>query len=162
MFQDDGEIPNNPDLPVIVYKLIFKENPEAIEDTFNRHKWTGSWTGGVFSYHHYHSNTHEVLGVKRGNATILVGGEWGERLKVETGDVVVLPAGTGHKKIKSSDEFEVVGAYPGGMNPDLRKRDTKLRAQDLSEIKHVPIPKTDPVFGDKGPLLEKWIKHKED
>lgn len=158
MFRDDGEIPNNPDLPVIVYEHVFKDNPNDIEAAFNRHDWTGSWTGGVFDYHHYHSNTHEVLAVKRGNATILVGGEEGERLKVETGDVIVLPAGTGHKKIDSSDDFEVVGSYPGGITPNLRRRDTKSRNQDLSEIKHVPIPETDPVFGDKGPLLEKWIK----
>jgi len=158
MFRDDGEIPNNPELPVIVYEQIFKDNPEDIESTFNRHEWTGSWSGGVYDYHHYHSNTHEVLGVKNGEATILVGGEEGERLQVKMGDVIVLPVGTGHKKIESSDDFQVVGAYPNGTNPNLRRRDIKSRTQDLAEIKNVPIPNTDPVFGDTGPLLDKWIK----
>lgn len=158
MFRDDGEIPNNPELPVIVYEQIFKDNPEDIESTFNRHEWTGSWSGGVYDYHHYHSNTHEVLGVKNGEATILVGGEKGERLQVKMGDVLVLPVGTGHKKIESSDDFQVVGAYPNGTNPNLRRRDIKSRMQDLAEIKNVRIPNTDPVFGDTGPLLDKWIK----
>lgn len=158
MFRDDGEIPNNPELPVIVYEQIFKDNPEDIESTFNRHEWTGSWSGGVYDYHHYHSNTHEVLGVKNGEATILVGGEEGERLQVKMGDVIVLPVGTGHKKIESSDDFQVVGAYPNGTNPNLRRRDIKSRMQDLAEIKNVRIPNTDPVFGDTGPLLDKWIK----
>ncbi|MCJ8009303.1 cupin domain-containing protein [Lederbergia wuyishanensis] len=158
MFRDDGEIPNNPELPVIVYEQIFKDNPEDIESTFNRHEWTGSWSGGVYDYHHYHSNTHEVLGVKNGEATILVGGEKGERLQVKMGDVIVLPVGTGHKKIESSDDFQAVGAYPNGTNPNLRRRDIKSRTQDLAEIKNVPIPNTDPVFGDTGPLLDKWIK----
>jgi len=158
MFRDDGEIPNNPELPVIVYEQIFKDNPEDIESTFNRHEWTGSWSGGVYDYHHYHSNTHEVLGVKNGEATILVGGEEGERLQVKMGDVIVLPVGTGHKKIESSDDFQVVGAYPNGTNPNLRRRDIKSRTQDLAEIKNVRIPNTDPVFGDTGPLLDKWIK----
>ncbi|RSK57599.1 cupin domain-containing protein [Bacillus canaveralius] len=158
ILKDDGEIPNNPELPVIVYEGIFRDNPNGIEATFNRHNWSGNWTGGVYDYHHYHSNTHEVLGVKTGKATILVGGDQGERLELNAGDVVVLPAGTGHKKIESSDDFEVVGAYPAGAGYNLRQRDPGLRAQSLAEIRNVPVPETDPVYGDSGPLLEKWNK----
>lgn len=104
---DDGQIPNNPDLPVIIYKAVFKEQPDEIEAAFNRHQWTGSWTGGVYDYHHYHSNTHEVLGVKAGQATVLIGGDQGERLELHQGDVILLPAGTGHKNAESSPDFEV-------------------------------------------------------
>jgi uncharacterized protein YjlB len=158
LFNDDGEIPNNPELPVIVYKGIFKNITDEIEPAFNRHQWTNSWTNGVFDYHHYHTNTHEVLGVKSGQATVLIGGEEGERLELKIGDVIVLPAGTGHKKLKSSTDFAVVGAYPDGKSPNMRKRDSVERAQALTEIQNVPVPKTDPVFGDRGPLLEKWKK----
>ncbi|WP_409306113.1 cupin domain-containing protein [Peribacillus sp. SCS-155] len=154
--KDAGDIPNNQELPVIVYEGIFSGNPNDIESAFNRHNWRGSWSGGIFDYHHYHSNTHEVLGVKAGTATILVGGDDGERLELKVGDVVVLPAGTGHKNIESSDDFEVVGAYPDGMAHNLRKKDPGLRAQAVTEIKQVSVPETDPVFGEKGPLLEKW------
>lgn len=119
---DDGQIPNNPDLPVIIYKAVFKEQPDEIEAAFNRHQWTGSWTGGVYDYHHYHSNTHEVLGVKAGQATVLIGGDQGERLELHQGDVILLPAGTGHKNAESSPDFEVVGAYPGGKSPNMKKK----------------------------------------
>jgi uncharacterized protein YjlB len=157
-FVDDGEIPNNPTLPVIVYERIFRDQPEEMEAAFNRHHWANSWTGDVFDFHHYHSNTHEVLGVKRGRATVLIGGEKGERLELECGDVIVLPAGTGHKKLEIRDDFEVVGAYPDGMHYNLRKRNPEERAQSLSEIESVPVPETDPVFGDEGPLHHKWKK----
>ncbi len=119
--KDDEEIPNNPELPVIVYEGIFQENPEEIESTFSCHQWTNSWVNGVFDYHHYHTNTHEVLGVKTGQATVLIGGEKGERLELQAGDVIVLPAGTGHKRLESSLDFSVVGTYPDGKSPNLKK-----------------------------------------
>ena len=39
-FEDDGVIPNNPSLEVIVYPAAFKENTQEIEEVFNRHEWT--------------------------------------------------------------------------------------------------------------------------
>ncbi|PLS18476.1 hypothetical protein CVD28_07395 [Bacillus sp. M6-12] len=155
---DDGEIPNNSELPVIMYEGIFSDNPNGIEATFNRHNWSGSWTGDIYDFHHYHSNAHEVLGVKSGNAIVLVGGDAGERMELKAGDVIVLPAGTGHMKIGSSPDFEVVGAYPDSKTPNLIERDPAARAQALSEIKEVPVPETDPVFGKGGPLIQKWMK----
>ncbi|MCC3648200.1 MULTISPECIES: cupin domain-containing protein [Cytobacillus] len=156
LLKDDGQIPNNQGLPVIIYKAVFKEQPGEIEAAFNRHQWTGSWTGGVYDYHHYHSNTHEVLGVKAGQATVLIGGDQGERLEISQGDVILLPAGTGHKKIESSPDFEVVGAYPGGTSPNMKKKDPSDRVQALEEIKNVPIPQMDPVYGEEGPMLAEW------
>lgn len=156
LLADDGQIPNNQDLPVIIYKAVFKEQPGEIEPAFNRHQWTGSWTGGVYDYHHYHSNTHEVLGVKAGQATVLIGGDEGERLEVSEGDVILLPAGTGHQKIESSPDFEVVGAYPGGTSPNMKKKDPSDRVQALAEIKNVPVQKEDPVYGEEGPMLAEW------
>ncbi|NMO94378.1 cupin domain-containing protein [Paenibacillus lemnae] len=156
--KDDGEVPNHPDLPVIVYKGVFKDGPGGIESAFNRHGWTGSWSGGVYDYHHYHSNTHEVLGVRSGSATVLVGGDAGERLELAQGDVLVLPAGTAHKKLESSPDFEIVGAYPGGGTPNMRERNPTDRAQSIAEIRSVPVPDKDPVFGDEGPLRHKWVK----
>ena len=154
--QDDGGIPNNAELPVMVYTGVFLDNPNEIEPVFNRHGWTNSWTGGVFDYHHYHPNTHEVLGVKSGKAIVLIGGEQGEQLEVKTGDVIVLPAGTGHKRLEQSPDFSVVGAYPDGKSPNLKKRDPSARAQSLSKIAAIPLPDTDPVFGIDGPLVDQW------
>lgn len=155
-FKDDGSIPNNPSLGVAIYPGAFQDNPDEIEKTFNGNGWTNSWTNGVFDYHHYHSNTHEVLGVRSGSAVILIGGETGQELEVNAGDVVVLPAGTGHKKISASADFQVVGAYPGGVSPNKKTGDTGDRPYVLEDIQNTPLPKSDPVFGDEGPLIETW------
>ncbi len=153
---DDGQIPNNPIYPVLVYEGVFGDRVTDMEPAFNRHNWTNSWRGDIYDYHHYHATTHEVLGVVSGQATVLVGGDAGERVELKTGDVIVLPAGTGHKKLDGSPDFAVVGAYYDGINPDIRKRDPNARAQAISQISAVPVPKTDPVFGETGPLLKKW------
>ncbi|TWT07224.1 cupin domain-containing protein [Planococcus sp. CPCC 101016] len=155
-FEDDGAIPNNPSLEVILYPAAFAKKTEEIEAAFNSHDWTNSWTGGVFEYHHYHSNTHEVLGVRSGSATLQIGGEQGETLSVTAGDVVLLPAGTGHKKLEASDDFQIVGAYPGGVSYNLKTGEPGERPYVLEDIQNTPLPKTDPVYGDNGPVIEKW------
>ncbi|MCC5892239.1 cupin domain-containing protein, partial [Exiguobacterium sp.] len=95
-FEDDGSIPNNPYFPVLLYKEAFTET-DAIQSTFENNGWGNSWVNGVFDYHHYHSNTHEVLGVKSGRATVQLGGATGDLVSLQAGDVLVLPAGTGHR-----------------------------------------------------------------
>lgn len=155
-FKDDGSIPNNPSLAVAIYSGAFKSNPEKIEETFNNNGWTNSWTGGVFDYHHYHSNTHEVLGVGSGSALLLIGGEQGQQIEVNAGDVAVLPAGTGHKKISTSEDFQIVGAYPGGVSPNKKTGDLDERPYVLEDIRNTPLPQKDPVYGNEGPLLDEW------
>ncbi|MFS0840253.1 cupin domain-containing protein [Paenibacillus sp. 1P03SA] len=155
-FKEDGGIPNHPRLPVLLYKGAFSDNTERTEKLFNRHNWLNSWTNGVFDYHHYHSNAHEVLGVISGSAVVLLGGEHGEQIELKTGDVVVLPAGTGHKKLSASSDFKIVGAYPDGMEPDLHKESESVTPASREKIGSVPVPDTDPVFGEDGPLLRLW------
>lgn len=155
--EDRGDIPNNQHLPVIYYQGVFDDGIN-MEAAFARHNWTNSWTGDIYEFHHFHSNTHEVLGVKSGKATVLLGGDDGERVELVRGDVVVLPAGTGHMKLEGTTDFEVVGAYPDGMSHNLRKRDPHGRARSLDEIRNVPIPDMDPVYGGDGPLRHKWVK----
>ena len=155
-FEDDGTIPNNPSLPVIFYPGAFKTHPQEIESTFNLNNWRNSWVNGVFDYHHYHSNTHEVLGVRAGSARLLLGGQKGEAIKVNTGDVLVLPAGTGHKKLTSSPDFEIVGAYPDGKDYNIQTGSPDERPQVLEEIKQVEVPSTDPVYGNRGQVVDRW------
>lgn len=154
--EDDSSIPNNESLAVVIYPGVFKDNPERIEETFNKNGWTNSWTNGVFDYHHYHSNTHEALGVRSGSAVILLGGDYGQELEFHTGDVAVLPAGTGHKKISASDDFQIVGAYPGGVSPNKKVGHLDERPYVLEDIQNTPLPLKDPVYGKKGPILENW------
>ncbi|MFC5652203.1 hypothetical protein ACFPYJ_24410 [Paenibacillus solisilvae] len=155
-FQDDGTIPNNPGLPVLLYPAAFKGKSDHVERTFNRNNWLNSWTNGVYSYHHYHSNVHEVLGVTGGSAVLKIGGEEGAEVNVQEGDIIILPAGTGHKRLRSSSDFIVVGAYPEGMDYNLRTGKEGERPAVLEEIKSVPLPDRDPVYGRNGPLAELW------
>ncbi|MHA7138476.1 cupin domain-containing protein [Rossellomorea arthrocnemi] len=158
-FEDDGIIPNNPDLPVIIYRNAL-DHPHDAEELFNRNQWLNSWTNGIYDYHHYHSNAHEALGVMEGEATVQLGGEMGEEVTVHKGDVIILPAGTGHKKLSASPDFKVAGAYPNGDDYNLKKGSLRERPSVLIEIKNVPRPSLDPVFGNTGPLIKYWLKKK--
>ncbi|ASA26537.1 hypothetical protein B9T62_30045 [Paenibacillus donghaensis] len=153
---DDGMLPNNAQLPVLIYPGALAEAPQEIEARFNRNGWGNSWQNGVFNYHHYHSNCHEVLGVIRGSAALQLGGDSGETLHVGAGDVLVLPAGTAHKRLHSSADFSVAGAYPAGMDYNLRRDNAADRVEALKEIPGVPLPATDPVYGGDGPLRAHW------
>lgn len=157
-FERDGNIPNSR-YPLIIYRHAFDEtgikSAEWIEKQFSVNLWTNSWRWGVYSYHHYHSNTHEVLGIYSGSAVLQFGGENGVKMNVEVGDVVVIPAGVAHKNISCSDDFGVVGAYPEGKDPDINKgipEELQLAVENLS---HVPIPAYDPLMGTEG-LVKIW------
>ena len=159
LFEDDGKIPNNPQLPLLFYAGAFgRETVDAdlIEDTFRQNQWGGSWRSSVFSYPHYHAEAHEALGCFRGTAVIRLGGSNGIEQKVQPGDVVVIPAGVGHENLGSSGNFTVVGAYPPGQSPDLQRGEPAERSWAMESIGKVPLPPTDPVFGKDGPLNELW------
>lgn len=158
--KDDGVIPNNPDLPVLLYFAVFRGKENQIERTFNENEWRNSWTGGVYDYHHYHSNSHEALGVISGSAAVMIGGEKGQKFNITAGDVLILPAGTGHKRLEASNDFQITGAYPGGMDYNLKTGKPGERPGVLEEILNTSIPVTDPVFGSRGPLLDEWKQTK--
>jgi uncharacterized protein YjlB len=102
---------------------------------------------GVYRFHHYHSTAHEFLGVLAGRATLALGGSKGLELEVETGDALVLPAGTGHCNLGQSSGFSVMGAYPEGQNWDLLRGDPEDRPEAVENIRQVPMPAADPLFG---------------
>jgi uncharacterized protein YjlB len=158
-FEDDGSIPNNK-LPLLVYRNTFSERGSAgavwLENHFKSNSWYNSWRNGVFPYHHYHSITHEVLGVYEGSATLLLGGEKGEKLEVRAGDILVIPAGVGHKNLGSSKDFAVAGAYPDGMDYDILKGRPEDRPRADENIARVPVPHSDPLLGNKEGLTKIW------
>ncbi len=91
-----------------------------------------------------------------GSASITFGGENGDSVEVEKGDVVVIPAGVGHKKEQSSAGFKVVGAYPNGMSHDLKTGKAEERPEVIENIQNVPLPSTDPLQGQSGHLVVLW------
>lgn len=157
---DDGTYPNNELLPVIVYREVFREprdlSAHTVEKVFEAHRWTGTWRNGIFSYHHYHSTAHEVLGVVRGAATVQLGGPDGVVLDLSGGDVVILPAGIAHKNLGSASDFRVVGAYPPGQRWDVKRGDPEDRPEADRNIEAAALPASDPVFGSSGLLPAHW------
>jgi uncharacterized protein YjlB len=155
-FDDGGGIPNSR-LPVLVYHDVEAARAaHECEQLFARNGWLGAWQDGIYSFHHFHSTTHEVLGIVAGSASVVLGGPSGRRFEVGRGDVLVLPAGTGHCNAGSSADLLVVGAYPNGMRWDLRRGNPAEREEVLANIEAVPLPDTDPVHGRDGPLAEIW------
>jgi uncharacterized protein YjlB len=156
-FHDDGRIPNST-LPVVLCRgaLDAGAGAGAYEKLFAGHGWLGAWRDGIYPFHHFHSTAHEVLGIARGSVEVILGGPDGRRLGLTGGDVVVLPAGTGHCNAGSSPDLLVVGAYPNGMRWDLRRGDPGEREEVLANIARVPPPDEDPVAGPDGPLVELW------
>lgn len=162
-FEDDGRIPNS-SLPLLLYRDAVHVTDDSqqdlaavFEERFAINQWTGSWRNGVYPYHHYHSNTHEVLGVYLGSATLKLGGSTGHETLVQAGDVIVIPAGVGHMCIDHSHDFGVVGAYPNGMKCDILTGEPGERPQALERVKQVPVPDFDPVLGMDGGLRKLWL-----
>jgi uncharacterized protein YjlB len=156
-FADDGRIPNS-SLPVLVYHGIEEvaAGAASCEELFAGNGWGGSWRDGIFPFHHFHSTAHEVLGIAGGSAAVVLGGPSGRRFEVAPGDVLVLPAGTGHCNAGSSADLLVVGAYPRGQTWDLRRGDPAEHDEVVSNIARVELPDADPVLGADGPLIELW------
>lgn len=164
-------IPNNSRCPLIVYRaaVLMGElgtgTPTALSDSpdpatifeslFQSNGWGDGWRNGVFPFHHFHSTAHEVLGVYSGNARVQFGGDDGLTLDIAAGDVVIVPAGVGHKKLSSSN-LAIVGAYPRGQAPDLCRPDAAQLAQRTRAVAAVGCPDCDPVYGTEGPLRQLW------
>lgn len=157
-FQDDGKIPNSK-FPLLLYRNAFAERERAgaawLEQQFATHNWTNSWRNGIYSFHHYHSTSHEVLGIYAGTALLHLGGEEGQKVKVSAGDVIVIPAGVGHKNLESNN-LGVVGAYPDGRSWDLLRGLEEERPQADKNIAALPIPATDPFLGKNEGLTQVW------
>ena len=148
-FSDDGAIPNHPRYPVLLYRRVADAaaGPDACEAMFARNGWVAQWRAGVYPFHHFHSTAHEALGVVRGSAVVRLGGPSGEDVRLEAGDVVVLPAGTGHKRESDEPGFLVVGAYPPGQDWDLRRGDPAEHGEVVANIERVSDPASDPAGG---------------
>jgi uncharacterized protein YjlB len=144
-------IPNNPRFGVLIYRGVdvAVSGADRARELFARHGWGRAWVDGVFGFHHFHSTSHEVLAVVAGRATLELGGPQGESFDVAPGDVLVLPAGTGHRRASSDAGFTVVGAYPAGQEDyDLLRGDDPEEVEAARQrIAALGPPPNDPVGG---------------
>lgn len=161
LFEGDDQTPNNPALPLLVYRGVTTEGTAGdaahrFETLFSSNGWSDGWRNGIHSFLHFHTSTHEMLAIAAGNAIVQFGGGAGRALEVTASDVVVLPAGVGYQRLHSSRDLLVVGAYPrNGRFDQKRPGDVDSRTA-RREVRRVPLPEMDPVHGVDGPLMTLW------
>lgn len=118
----------------------------------------------MYSTTHFHSSSHEVLCISKGKARLCFGGENNDgRVEpvVEKGDVVVVPAGVGHRLLEDLEGgFEMVGSYPTGKNWDMCYGKEGEEGK-VDGIKKLGWFERDPVYGDEGPVLGDQNKKSE-
>lgn len=157
-FEPRSFVPNNPRLPVLFYEKAFTSTMSDLatvtENRFEENGWPPQWRNGIYDFDHFHSEGHEVLGIAAGSAKLVLGGNDGREIAVKAGDVLVLPAGTGHRRLAQSDDFLVVGAYPPGQTGDIVREEAS--AAMVQRIAQLSYPPRDPVLGNDGPMLRLW------
>jgi uncharacterized protein YjlB len=152
----------NSTLPVTIYRSALnlpKQKNKAstiIQSVFLRNGWSNSWRNGIYNFHHYHSNVHECMGISMGKVKVIIGGPYGKAVELQQGDVIILPAGVGHKCIRASKDFLCVGAYPQGKDYDINYGTASELRKCMPNIKAVPLPLKDPVYGKQGFLKSIW------
>jgi uncharacterized protein YjlB len=154
-----GMLPNSR-LPLLVHRGgVEGGGAEAVLERFRSNGWLNNWRyPGIYEYPHFHSTTHECLGAAAGWMEIEVFGRGGERVRVERGDVVLMPAGVSHCMVGRSDDVLIVGGYPDGRDWDNIQEDhltEESRRAAAKRIMMLPIPARDPVTGA---AIREWIE----
>jgi len=155
--------PNNR-LSVLIYQKALKlpniraKSANIAQRIFLKNGWSNSWRNGIYDFHHFHSNTHECMAICMGSAHVILGGPNGRKIKLKQGDVIVLPAGVGHRCVYASPDFLCVGAYPQGKEYDMNSGDNADVKKIITKINKVPLPRKDPIFGTEGFLKMYWKK----
>lgn len=150
-------IPNS-DLPFILWKNRLPaemRGGEAVCRLFETNGWTGTWVYTVYPFWHFHTKGHEVLACVSGSAVLGFGGDAGITARIEVGDVCVVPAGVGHKRISASTDFRVAGGYPPGQHGDINNPGDLQDSEITAALAQVALPETDPVTGE---ALKNWFK----
>ena len=159
LIEENGSFPNNGKLPLLVVRDVFPETsvrPEQFETLLKSNRWSPGWRNGLYKYHHYHSTSHEFLGIYSGWVTACFGGPGGLLLTAKAGDAFIIPAGVAHSNRDQSADFSVVGGYPDGQNWDMQYGASGERPHTDDNIAGVPLPASDPLFGNDGMLLKIW------
>ncbi|CAM1508391.1 Fc.00g052390.m01.CDS01 [Cosmosporella sp. VM-42] len=158
-------VPNNK-LPVLVYRSVLPQphNEETATEFVQGNGWLKGGTWGAIPRHHFHPNTHECYAVFRGSSTLLIGvgplenQSKGTAIRMDAGDVIILPAGVAHCSKDFQDDYRYIGAYPEGA-PKWRNefcRDQEQCQTLRAEAEAVPVPDWDPVGGHEGHLHRLW------
>lgn len=157
---DNGTFPNS-HLPVLHYpkalRLPFLFPAHYARNIFKKNGWTNNWRNGIYTFMHYHSNTHEAMAVIHGATSLLLGGDAGKQVTVGKGDVIILPAGVAHKNLGNEKDVICIGGYPEGRDFDMNYGKPGERPDADNNIRMAPFPVADPVFGQGGLRVE-WTR----
>jgi len=154
----NGLIPNSR-FPVMIHRAAVPGGGEdAVRTLFQKNGWLNNWRyPGIYLYGHFHSTTHECLGCASGFMEVELFGKGGQRVRVEAGDVIVMPAGVSHAMTDNSDDNLMIGGYPAGREWDNIPDESlteRTRYQAAKLIMSLPVPDRDPVTGQ--PMRE-WL-----
>ncbi|KAL4900340.1 hypothetical protein BDW74DRAFT_96468 [Aspergillus multicolor] len=147
--------------PLMIYHQAF----DASSDELSKHlerigEVSPSWTYSMYTQTHFHSTSHEVLGVILGSAKLCFGGEGNpDRFEpeVSNGDLITVPAGVGHRLLsetaKVQGPFQIIGAYPRGKSWDMcygrpGEEDSCRNIESLDWVQ------ADPLYGEGGPAMQ--------
>ncbi|KAJ2993020.1 hypothetical protein NUW58_g1975 [Xylaria curta] len=116
-----------------------------------------AWRGTVYAASHFHGTSHEILAVANGKVAVCFRHEDNPGRVVcdlERGNLVIIPAGVSHRLQEILESgFELVGSYPKGYNWDVCYG-TRAEEGKIGKIKELTWFDRDPVYGDKGPVLD--------
>jgi uncharacterized protein YjlB len=144
LFEDDGAFPNSR-FPLLLYRSALPADADEMERAFATRGWSAAWRDGIYTFHHFHSTAHEVLGIARGWVRAALGGPHGTTVELRVGDVVVIPAGVGHCNAEEGDDLLVVGATAYGAPWDVRRGDPAEHDAAVRTIAQLKRPMADPV-----------------
>ena len=154
-YNPDGVVVNSR-LPLLIYRNAVTVGPDGDIETvmlqsFQRNDWLNNWHyRGVYEYPHWHSTSHEVLGIVRGEILLRLGGAAQSRMTFQAGDVIIVPAGVSHTSLGGSDNVFMVGGYPEGRDWDLMVDGEVSESEMRLAVKRMmtlPIPARDPITG---------------
>ncbi|KAK3113748.1 hypothetical protein LTR53_008651 [Teratosphaeriaceae sp. CCFEE 6253] len=145
--------------PLLIYRAAF---PSPSASSIEAHLSSvgvvkPQWRYSMYRTSHFHSTSHEVLGIAAGRAKLCFGGEANPgrvEVVVSGGDVVVVPAGVAHRLLEDLEGgFLMVGCYPPGCDWDMCYGVAGEEGK-IDKIRDLPWFKKDPVYGDEGPVLD--------
>jgi len=149
----------NSRFPVVIRRgAVPGGGKDAVRNRFRQNGWLNNWFyAGVYEYAHFHSTTHECLGCVAGWMDLALFGEGGETVRLESGDILLMPAGVSHEMVGHSDDVMMCGGYPDGRDWDNIQEayisEEEFRAA-AKRIMMLPVPSRDPATGE--PIRE-WL-----
>ncbi|KAI9923821.1 hypothetical protein ASPWEDRAFT_27862 [Aspergillus wentii DTO 134E9] len=146
--------------PLMVYHGAFDATPDELTAHLEEvGEVVPQWVYSMYSQTHFHSTTHEVLGVVSGRARLCFGGDENPKRfepTVQRGDFIIVPAGVGHRLLEELDageeRFKMVGSYPYQKEWDMCYGQPGEEAK-VKGIQWLRWFRQDPFFGADGPAL---------